>query len=113
MNYFELDDVYRNEEYETLTLYFKAPVDFCGVSEKYPDAESAEISLEFSYVHNFEPALASVMVSPTKNIGGCDTDYDWFGVDLSDFTINELYDIYRETVLERAKNAQVNTSFYA
>lgn len=80
---FELEDKYVSEEYETITLYFIGPKDM--VADKYPDAESTELSVEFP-INNPNCKYATVMISPTKD----GSDYDWYDKDLSPYEIEEL-----------------------
>ena len=58
-----LEDQYKSDEYETMTLYFIAPKEW--LEGLYPDA-------------------ATVMVSPTRDLGedGYE-DYDWSDLELS------------------------------
>ncbi len=79
----KFDEKYVSDVYGTTTLYFIAPKEF--LNNKYPDAESTEISVEFP-TNNPEPTHASVMFSPTKD----GEDYDWYNVDLSYDDIEKL-----------------------
>lgn len=65
------DERYDSDEYNTTTLYFTAPVD--RLAGNYPEAVSAEISIEFPVDHPHYHE-ASVMISPTNAEG---SDYDW------------------------------------
>lgn len=67
----EFDERYDSDEYNTTTLYFTAPKEL--LPDDYPDAVSAEISIEFLANHPFYHE-ASVMISPTNAEGN---DYDW------------------------------------
>lgn len=52
--------------------------------QKYPEATSTEISVEFP-INYLDPTYATVMYSPTKydEENDCYTDYDWFDVELT------------------------------
>ncbi len=80
-NRIKLEDKYVGDEYGTTTLYFIAPKEM--LNEKYPEATSMEISVEFPTAHP-EASYASVMFSPTKYDEEEDgyTDYDWYDVDM-------------------------------
>ena len=60
------DERYRNDEYETETLYFFAPKEW--LSGRYPEAISAEISVEYPVAHP-EAIYATVMMSPSCGAG--------------------------------------------
>lgn len=81
-----LEEKVINEEYETITLYFIAPLDI--LDGKYPEAEHAEISVEFPFDLP-EAGFATVMFSPTKD----GEDYDWFDADISYDQIDELIEL--------------------
>ena len=57
------DEQYKSDEYETVTLYFFAPKEWLG--GLYPEAISAEISVEYPVAHP-EAIYATVMMSPTE-----------------------------------------------
>lgn len=75
-----LEDWYKNDEYETMTLYFEAPKEW--LNGLYPDAVSAEISVEYPLKYP-EASEATVMISPTRDLGedGYE-DYDWNDLEL-------------------------------
>ena len=79
----KFDDEYIDEEYDTITLYFIAPADI--LSDKYPEAEHAEISIEFPKGY-IEATYADVMISPSKD----GSDYDWSMYDIPYDEIEEL-----------------------
>ena len=66
----EFDERYESELYNTTTLYFVGPKEI--LSDKYPECESVEISIEFP---SDEPdcLCPAVCISPTKD----GSDYDW------------------------------------
>lgn len=70
-NRIAFDERYDSDVYNTTTLYFTAPRAMLG--GKYPEAVSAEISIEFPVDHPLYHE-ASVMISPTNAEG---SDYDW------------------------------------
>jgi hypothetical protein len=71
----------RYEKGEETTLYFIAPKEF--LYGKYPEAEHAEISIEFPTAHP-EARYAQVEISPTRydEEEDCYTDYDWREIQL-------------------------------
>lgn len=88
----KFEDRFECAEYGTTTLYFIAPKELlCG---RYPEAISAEISIEFP-TNIPEARYAGVSLSPTKYDAENDsyTDYDWFDVDLSYEDIEKLMDL--------------------
>lgn len=70
-NRIAFDERYDSDVYNTTTLYFTAPRAMLG--SKYPEAVSAEISIEFPGDYPLYRE-ASVMISPTNAEG---SDYDW------------------------------------
>lgn len=94
----EFEEQYQSEEYETTTLYFIAPVEI--LKGKYPEAISAEISIEFPALDSayFYPKDASVEMSPTCEDGDGLLDYAWFDVDLPYDEIELLLSIYDKAV---------------
>lgn len=84
----EFEERYDNEEYNTSTLYFSAPRDW--LDGDYPEAVSAEISLEYPLGFVPEAHDVTVMMSPTReDEDGCE-DYDWYDIDLSYSDIEAL-----------------------
>lgn len=93
------DERYDNEESGTVTLYFIAPKDLLSTYvplEKYPDATSAEISLEFPE-NNISAENASVSISPTREVNGGSEDYDWNDISMAYNDINCLIELYERT----------------
>lgn len=94
------EESYVSEEYETTTVYFIAPVEILSyiTGEDFPDAVSAEISIEFPCVGDdmyFCAGCASVEISPTcEGPDGSLLDYEWYDVDLPYEDIDRLIDIY-------------------
>lgn len=74
-----LEDRYISEEHDTTTLYFSLPSDV--LEGKYPEAESAELSIEYPSASPYAEN-ATIMISPTKNTGSEISDYDWQDVSL-------------------------------
>ena len=74
-----LEDRYKSDEYETMTLYFIAPKEW--LDGLYTDAVHTEISVEYP-LNCPEASAATVMVSPTRDLGedGYE-DYDWSDLD--------------------------------
>lgn len=85
----KFEDTYISEEYGTTTLYFIVPKDI--LEGKYPEAEFATISLEFSN-SGFVYCDVNTCCSPTKYVPEEDgyLDYDWFDISLSDEDIGRL-----------------------
>lgn len=75
-----LEDRYKSDEYETMTLYFIAPKEW--LDGLYPDAVHTEISVEYPLNYP-EASAATVMVSPKRDLGedGYE-DYDWSDLEL-------------------------------
>lgn len=75
-----LEDRYKSDEYETMTLYFIAPKEW--LDGLYPDAVHTEISVEYP-LNCPEASAATIMVSPTRDLGedGYE-DYDWSYLEL-------------------------------
>ena len=82
-NRITFDERHVSDVYGTTTLYFIAPKEL--LNNKYPEAESTEISIEFP-TNNQDPEYASVMFSPTKD----GEDYDWYDVNLPHEDIEQL-----------------------
>ncbi len=79
LNQIDFDEEVYSEVYETKTLYFTCSV---GILDgKYPDAESAEISVEIPTGDSRNGI--TVMISPTKMVDGGYTDYDWNEIKIS------------------------------
>lgn len=75
-----LEDRYKSDEYETMTLYFIAPKEW--LDGLYPDAVHTEISVEYP-LNCPEASVATVMVSPTRDLGDDGyEDYDWSVLEL-------------------------------
>lgn len=75
-----LEDCYKSDDYETMTLYFIAPKEW--LEDIYPDAVHAEISVEYPLNHK-EASSATVMISPTRDLGDAGyVDYDWNDLEL-------------------------------
>ena len=94
------EEAYMDTEFDILTLYFTAPKEFMGISKKYPDAVSTEISIEFPGNH-VEPAFATAMISPTRGEGCGLYDYEWSDIDFPYEMIDKMIAIYLEN---RPKN---------
>lgn len=76
------DEQYKSDEYETVTLYFFAPKEWLG--GLYPEAISAEISVEYPVAHP-EAIYATVMMSPTRVTDNNSVeDYDWYDIVLTE-----------------------------
>ena len=92
------EERYDSKEYGTTTLYFIAPKDI--LDGKYPEAEYAEISVEFP-MNNPEARYATVEFSPTRYIEEDESysDYDWYEVDVPYEEIEELIKLAMESKL--------------
>lgn len=90
----EFEESFYSEEYQTVTMYFTAPVEL--LDGKYPDAVSAEISIEFPCADdsNFYPRGGSVEIAATGEHGDGLLDYDWHHVDLPYDEIELLLGLY-------------------
>ena len=82
------DEAYIDDEEETVTFYYVAPKEF--LLGDYPEAVSAEISVEFPTNH-IEARYADVSISPIKveSDGGL-SYYDWYDISLPYEEIEEL-----------------------
>ncbi len=90
------DERYDDPEFNTITLYFVAPVEL--LEGQYPEAESMEISVEFP-TNRSEVKYARVMGSPTKN----GSDYDWFDLNMSYGEIEELMELAAKDMEQRSE----------
>ena len=79
----KLKEQWISESLGTTILFFIAPKEL--VANKYPEADSAEISCEFYTVKTTE-GLISLIIYPIKNRCG----YDWNDLELDDKTVKEL-----------------------
>ena len=79
----KLKEQWISESLGTTILFFIAPKEL--VANKYPEADSAEISCEFYTVKTTE-GLISLIIYPIKN--RC--SYDWNDLELDDETVKEL-----------------------
>lgn len=98
-----LEEVYSSREYETTTLYFTAPKD---IADGCLDSDiGVEISVEFPTLieEDFEPCYAGVSISPTGDVDGTLTDYDWVDWDAPYEYIEHLLKIYNSGVNHRFK----------
>lgn len=92
------DERYENKEYETVTLYFFAPKEWLG--GLYPEAISAEISVEYPAAHP-EANYATVMMSPTRvNKNNSAEDYDWYDIVLLPSNVEQLIDLATKNIAE-------------
>lgn len=93
----EFDEQHYNTEMGTVVFYFTAPVEM--LNGRYPDAVSAEISVEFLMDGNnvFLPYTGYCEISPTKEeLDGSFSDYDWAEMVLSKPEIDLLLKVYDE-----------------
>lgn len=96
----QFDESYFSPEHETITYYFMADkglINECFPG-KYPEATSTEISVELP-VSCRDVRHASVMVSPTLDCDGCETDYDWLYLGFSYAEIEGLLALAKEPVV--------------
>ena len=83
-----------NSHSNTKSLYFIAPKEI--LAKKYredPDIDSAEILIEYPLASETleEAAEESIVsISPTKEVDGVSTDFDWYDVLLDENTIKAL-----------------------
>lgn len=76
-----LEEQYKSDAHETMTLYFIAPKEW--LSDLYPDIVHTEISVEYP-LNCPEASAATVMVSPTRDLGDKNYEvYDWNDLELS------------------------------
>lgn len=80
------EEKYECEVGRTVTLYFIAPTKI--LKGKYPEAESAEISVEYP-MGTDDVEAANVTFSPTKD----GLDYEWHEVELPSEIIQKLMDM--------------------
>lgn len=86
---------------ETVTLYFFAPKEWLG--GLYPEAISAEISVEYPVAHP-EAIYATVMMSPTRVTDNNSVeDYDWYDIVLLPTEIEQLMDLAMKALREEAE----------
>ena len=88
----KLDEIYRDEYNNTITLYFIAPKEMLNeyVNTDYPEAIATEIAIEVPADH-IEARYASVSISPTKIIDGMECDYDWMDINMDTTLIETLF----------------------
>ena len=92
------DEQYKSNEHETVTLYFFAPKEWLG--GRYPEAISAEISVEYPIAHP-EAIYATVMMSPTRvNENDGVEDYDWYDIVLLPSEVEQLMDLASKALRE-------------
>lgn len=95
------DEQYKSDEYETVTLYFFAPKEWLG--GLYPEAISAEISVEYPVAHP-EAIYGTVMMSPTRVTDNNSVeDYDWYDIVLLPTEIEQLMDLAMKALREEAE----------
>ena len=101
----QFDESYFLPEDEIITYYFSAEKSLINecFPGKYPEATGTEISIELP-VSCRDVKSASVMVSPTLDCDGCETDYDWSDLGFSYvlFSFEEI-----ESLIELAKGPVV------
>lgn len=90
------DAIDDDEKYKITTLYFTTHKDM--LMNKYPEAVSATIIIEFPLNDVDADLCCSAMISPTKKeyedeYGGIYTDYDLRDLDISTDEINDLINI--------------------
>ena len=83
----ELEERYDSELYKTTTLFFIGPKEI--LNDKYPEAESTEISVEFITEDPYK-LYPEIMISPTKD--GEDYDWNYLYIDDPD-VVNKLISI--------------------
>ena len=83
----ELEERYYSELYKTTTLFFIGPKEI--LNDKYPEAESTEISVEFITDGPYK-RYPEIMISPTK--GGEDYEWNYLYIDDPDI-VNKLISI--------------------
>lgn len=96
----QFDESYFSPEHRTVTYYFTADKNLINMCfpGKYPEATSTEISVELP-VSCRDVRHASVMVSPTLDCDGCETDYDWLYLGFSYAEIEEFLALAKEPVV--------------
>lgn len=90
---------------DAATYYFIADKDILlnfFSAEQYPDAESAEICIEFPPDHQDADYVQTTMISPTKD----GMDYDWAHISISDGEIKQLLEIAERALKERGEIPQ-------
>lgn len=90
----EFEESFWSQERKVLTMYFVAPLEM--LDDKYPDAISAEIMVEFEAEDDkhFSPKSGSVEISPTGEHGDGLLDYDWNYVNVPYEEIELLIQVY-------------------
>lgn len=91
----KFDEVFYNDTFGTVTLYYKAPKELLKEAleeEEYETVVSSEISMEFPKDH-IEPEYADICISPTRETDGCLEDYEWFDITFPFDEIQALIDL--------------------
>lgn len=104
MGQIKFDEVFYNDTFDTITLYYKAPKELLKEAleeEEYETVVSIEISMEFPKDHT-EPMYADICISPTREIDGC-LEYDWFDISLPIDEIQALIDLARDKMKRRRR----------
>ena len=92
----------KNYDYGTRSLYFTAPANLKMFKRVISDVfEYATICIELP-VNKITPDWAYVTVSPTKD----GSDYDWSEIELSNDTISELIDLWKNATFKRTNGRQ-------
>lgn len=91
----KIEEIYVSESLETVTAYCIADKELLG--GKYPEAVSAEISVEVP-INYIEAAMADVMISPTREVAGGTEDYDWMPYELPGNELEEILNCLKKEV---------------
>lgn len=94
MNRIVLDDIYRDAEYDTITLYFTAPIALMPPEQRM-DADALSLSMEFP-ASKIEPAECGGMYSLEKD----DCAIDWNNCEFPYDFIGRLLDRYNKDIME-------------
>lgn len=83
----KVETIHSSQALGTTTVFFEGPKEM--LNDKYPEADSASILMEFrtDKPHSQYPAL---LISPTKN----GSDYDWNDLYIDDFdAVQKLFEL--------------------
>ncbi len=98
----KLQEYYDNEFYQTRIVFFHVPLDL--LEGRFPEAEEAELSLEFP-LNKPDEHLAITMLSPVKD----GSAYDYSGFFIPDEEIKKLLELAAQH-WEMATNQVEDTS---
>ena len=107
-----LNDIYVDEEYETITYYFTITLDALSwylpnSDSYYPEATGCEISIEFHNKLSLESEYADVMISPIMKANDGTEDYSYTCINMEYEDIEWLIDVIYDSCYVDSKDAFV------